>query len=330
MNFSVVCLFIKVLVMILFLGAIPPPLGGVSVYCLRRIESLKKYNVDYIFYDSRKRLSLVKLIVQAFFMVFRKKKFTIELNVSNPVVLFVFIILRLNQFTIFVDHNGSRRLVSNVIKKKLFYYFQNDLKAIKIVNTTLQGNYSEKVAEKIELISPFLPPTEKEMSESVTNFPSEYAYLLSLESRKIILTTAWKPINTNNEPDLYGLLDSMNVYSKLIPFHSEFFFVLMIGQLGNDDFSKKIKIKIEELSIFNNFIFITSGVSQLPILTKTKILLRLTKTDGDSVSVREAIYYGSNVIASNVTNRPDNVIQVENGNLNSVLKIINDLLRDLK
>lgn len=312
--------------MILLLGAIPPPLGGVAVYCSRRLKLLEKTDVDYVYYDSRKKVSLVKLIINSAYMVLCKKKFTIELNVSNPIVLLFFTVLRLNRVTVFIDHNGSRRLTSSPIRKKIFFAFQNNLKAIKIVNNALQDNYSYKVRKKIELISPFLPPTEDEVNESILDFPSKYSYLLALDGRKIILTTAWKPINTDDEPDLYGLLDSIDVYAKLIPLHSDYIFVLMIGQLGDDEFSKKIKCRLKELSVFDNFIFITGGISQLPLLNKTRILLRLTKTDGDSVSVREAIYYGSYVIASNVTNRPDSVITVPNGDVNSVLQIINDLL----
>ena len=312
--------------MILLLGAIPPPLGGVAVYCLRRLKFLESNDVEHVYYDSRKKASLVKLVLNSVWMVLCRKKFTIELNVSNPIVLLLFTVLRLNRFTVFIDHNGSRRLTSSSIRKRIFFSFQSNLKAIKIVNNALQENYCDKARKKIELVSPFLPPTEEELNESIINFPSKYSHLLSVYERKIIITTAWKPIDTDDEPDLYGLLDSINIYSKLIPLHSDYIFVLMIGQFDDNELSRKIKCRLKDLSVFDNFIFITGGVSQLPLLDKTRILLRLTKTDGDSVSVREAIYYGSYVIASNVTNRPDGVITVPNGDVNSVLQIIHDLL----
>ena len=40
----------------------------------------------------------------------------------------------------------------------------------------------------------------------------------------------------------------------------------------------------------------------------TKLFIRATTTDGDSVSLREALYFGAPILASDVVPRPDGVM----------------------
>ena len=64
-----------------------------------------------------------------------------------------------------------------------------------------------------------------------------------------------------------------------------------------------------------------------PLYTSLDLFLRLTGTDGNSVSVLEAQYYNCPVIASDVVPRPDGVVtyQYENFDdlLNTVVSTIN-------
>ena len=51
-------------------------------------------------------------------------------------------------------------------------------------------------------------------------------------------------------------------------------------------------------------------VDVIQILKQTECLIRFTTTDGDSISVREALFLNKSVIASNVVERPVGVTTV--------------------
>lgn len=308
--------------MLLFLGATPPPLGGVAVYCVRRIEQLRRLKRSFKHFDSKLKINLIKLIAYAWYLSIRRTSYEIEVNVSNPFVFFVLVLSGISQHCIYYDHNGSRRSSDSKIKKYIFTLFYNKCKRLMLVNDNLRENYCDSVNKKITIDAPFLPPSEIELKHAEKAFPAKFKYLTQGHDRNIVLTTAWRPVSTETENDLYGLIDSLDIYEELLPIYSDYYFVMMIGEMGTCLFSKQIQGKIKALSRFSNFIFITGGVSQLPLMNRVKVLLRLTKTDGDSVSVREAIHSGAKVIATNVGYRPPETILVDTyvkGNLQKSL-----------
>ena len=102
----------------------------------------------------------------------------------------------------------------------------------------------------------------------------------------------------------------------------------MLGVITNDEFGLFIDSRINEVSQFKNIIVIKGGVSQLSVLDNTKVLLRLTKTDGDSVSVKEALDFGASVIASDVCPRPSDVILVSLEDTDNTVHILENLIKD--
>lgn len=293
--------------MMFLLGAKPPPLGGVSVYCARRLNELAEKNIPFKYFDSKKKINFILLILSSWILRLKKIEHTIEVNVSNPLVLALLSITRLTSKCVFFDHNGSRRLINNSFYNYIFTKFYRRCKHIKVVNPSLKKNYS--LVENISIESPFLKPSPLEYELACKVFPNEFRFLLNdkLETRNIVLTTAWKAVSNDEEFDLYGILDTLNIYKDFLPRFQSINFVLMIGELGASEFELDVVNKINALRKFSNFIFITGGVSQLPLLKNTKLLLRLTKTDGDSVSIREALHFNVKVIATDVTARPVNV-----------------------
>lgn len=314
--------------MIFFLGTVPPPKGGVSVYCMRRINEFEEKSVPFKFFDSSRKVSFIRLLFACFKMILSNRSFEVEFNVSNPISVFVFYVLGLSRYTVFFDHNGSRRIVSGTLSKWIFSRFSLALKKIKVVNPALINNYPIKCRRKIEVFTPFIKPTEWEITEASRDFPEHLAHLLAGKKRNIVLVTAWRPINSCSEPDLYGLFDTLCIFRNIIEYCPEFRFVFMLGCTDESDFCRKLLEKVDDLSQFDNFSFITGGVSQLPLLPRTKVLIRLTKTDGDSVSIREALLFGSAVIASDVTQRPSGVIACPAENPSLVEKTLLTLLED--
>lgn len=311
--------------MYILIGSFPPPLGGVSIYCSRRYELLRRSGENVrIVNTSFKFSSIFRLSYYS--LRYRFSNVTYELNSSNIIMLLLIMFLGISKKTVFVDHNSSRRVINNNLSCKVFHYLTSRFSKIKVVNSELKKNYRRDVQRKISTLSPFLPPSDLEMEVSKNQLKPFLTGILNSEERNIVITSAWRPVNTLKEPDLYGILDCLAVYQQLIKKYPQYIFVLMIGEMAEDELSHRIRLLVVKLSRFKNFCFICGGLSQLALLPKTKLLLRLTKTDGDSVSVREAIYFGANVVCSNVVTRPANVATVPLNDTAELMAKIKEIL----
>ena len=313
---------------ILFFGAIPPPIGGVSVYCMRRLDELRKEQREFFFFDSRSNFNFLHLIMKGWLLFLLRRGFSIEINVSNPVVIFVILLSGLARFSVFFDHNGSRRFVGSV-QNLVLALFARRCRKIWLVNIDLAERYRNIGAydsSKFEIRSPYLPPSQGEIDEANSRFGHIYNKIKQCGRRNVVLASAWKAIDSAAEPDLYGLLDTLDVYSNLVDEFPELTFVVIVSELGNAPMDDLLRDRISRLSGCKNFIFVTGGVPQWPLLESTLILLRLTKTDGDSVSVREALSSDCYVIATDVCTRPAGVITVPVGDIGVVIERIRLLM----
>ncbi|WP_105175017.1 hypothetical protein [Pseudoalteromonas sp. T1lg122] len=315
------------------LGAMPPPLGGVSIYCMRRVESLKNAGRNVTVYNSTKKMSLILLILHVLCFRITNRKFVVEVNISNPIALFFLTVSGVARSSLFLDHNSSRRLKNGKIYSFCFKHFCRSAQSIAVVNPNLINNYDflPKVKQsKIKVQSPFLAPSECEIAEAKKCFPKHLEHLLKGDIRDIVLASAWMPVSNETENDLYGIKDTLKVFESCLALFPQITFVLMIGKFDDSIFSMEIKELINELKEYSNFEFIEGGLSQLPLLPKTSTLLRLTKTDGDSLSVREVLHFGGNVIATDVTVRPDKVETVAVNDIEATCKKLIINLEKLK
>jgi glycosyltransferase involved in cell wall biosynthesis len=64
----------------------------------------------------------------------------------------------------------------------------------------------------------------------------------------------------------------------------------------------------------------------LALLARSSMFVRPTLRDGDSISVREALALGVPVVASNVGTRPDGVVLFEAGNVDELMKAMEQVL----
>jgi glycosyltransferase involved in cell wall biosynthesis len=74
-----------------------------------------------------------------------------------------------------------------------------------------------------------------------------------------------------------------------------------------------------------NVIFISYPHSYYELLKKVDVMIRATSTDGDSISVKEALYLGKKVICSNVVSRPKETILYNYNDKEDLVTIINNI-----
>jgi glycogen(starch) synthase len=94
---------------------------------------------------------------------------------------------------------------------------------------------------------------------------------------------------------------------------------LMIG-LGEE--AKAIRGLIEKRGLSNSVLLLGDVTHEecLHIMSRSSAFVRPTFTDGDSISVREALALGVPVIASDAANRPEGTVLFETGNSSDLIK----------
>ncbi len=292
---------------ICIVGRFPPPIGGVSVYTKRKFEQLK---------NEGKNVSKIDFSTKLFPLQLMKTKDTeFEVNSINLFIVFIFFITNKISKAVFVDHNASRHFEG--IKKKLLLFFLYQAKGIYVVNEELKEFYPSKFFVKV--VSPFIAPCENEEKEIIQTYPEGLIEFLSKE--QVMVNSAWKYI-PYKKTDLYGLESSV----ALLKENTKLNLLLAIGCYEPEQLPILLSKDIDKLCSENR-LFLLTGQKQLwPVFKYKPLFLRLTPTDGDSVSVREAMYFKCNVVASDVVQRPEECNLYNYGNFESLVNIIRNTI----
>jgi glycosyltransferase involved in cell wall biosynthesis len=265
---------------LLIIGKIPPPIGGVTIHVQRLLNSLSNNFIDYCFYDYRKESYINGL----------KKIFIAEivhLHFSNKNVrLFFVLLLKCLHKRIIITFHGKyafddfRDYLSLYISSCSFvlnhYTYKNAVK--KIINK-----------QKVQLISAFIPPGQDE--DSLDEIIIKKINEISVHRKYILCTNANNFVIDEQGKDLYGIDFLLNIIRNRLDL------CLIIS-----DPSGKLK---EHYPVqYNNILFISEPHSFCEIIKISDMYIRATTTDGDSLSVKEGLFYRKKVIASDCVDRP--------------------------
>lgn len=304
---------------VLIIGPCAPPYGGVSVHILRLYKLLKSdFEFDFIdespvhkkeFFNIRSlhlQVYLKKMHSCNTLFVHSGKDTLRIFHLITGRLLGKKIILVLHGFTssppkfIFSIKSFIYRLASTII------VVNNDIK--------LRLNLSEK---KCIIKDAFIPPNLKDEPE----LPHEIYNLLSekRKERKVIICSNASTLEKYNNQDLYGLDICIEVSRRLLAKKIQFFFVFVVSSIRqNQDIFMRSTELIKKWKLTDNFLLIHEKLSFTKLMEYSDIIVRATNTDGDSLTVREGLFLGKKVIASDIVKRPPGVVLFENRNTNDL------------
>ncbi|MBF4454320.1 glycosyltransferase [Acinetobacter sp. SK-43] len=299
---------------IFFIGKLPSPIGGVTVFNQRKLEQLSNNtkNAKIVLLEPCKK-NILKIVT-----ALRSKEIK-HLSASNFILILLACFFARYGTVVFYDHNSSRHFLSLVgWKKKVYLKFFLKCKNIMLVNEHLKENYKvfnrfQDINHKFETVSAFLPPAKAELKDILHTYDPMllelYKTTLKNQQRKIILTSAFQPNLDAKGADIYTLGSLIDIFAKLAPKYKHDYFLIAIASYPETSFSQEIRAKVRSLTgKYDNLIFLEDDKKIWPLLQVTKLFIRATTTDGDSVSLREALYFGAPVLASDVVPRPDGVM----------------------
>ena len=304
------------------IGPFPPPYGGISVHVKRMMLFLIKNNVEVTIYNESKDCNKSCKNIQ---QIGKYKKFIFKVPFLKSDIIHFHTINRnirilmgffkiFNKKLVLTIHGESlhdQLQQSNWIYKRLLLF------SIKKINKIVCVN-SNTIKELIDLgvnnnnlsyIPAFISPIESE--QDFNNIPQSIWNFIE-DSKFLISANGW--VRFYNNEDLYGIDMLIELIRKLKDrgYNVSLLIGLLGIELGNNDeksYYKELKNKINEYNIQNYImIFEVKNTEFYPLLQKSKLFLRPTNTDGDSISIREALYYKVPTIASDVVKRPEGTI----------------------
>lgn len=276
---------------LLIYGTVPPPIGGVSIYCKRLCDELDIENIEYKFIDVNKT-SLLKIFTSLI------KHKTIHINSSNPLFRFILVVISklLIKKVIITFHGDLGRF--NKFKNLLDYC------SVILCSTPItinQGSYNKsiKLNSKSLLSSAFFKPRKidqlkqkhllkiKEMQSTNTHVFCSNAYDVSIDKQG---------------EEIYQISNIVKIFNSLKNK------ALILSDPSNNYLKY---LNSQNITIPKNVFVISEPHDFNAVLKESDAFIRYTTTDGDSISVKEALSMQKQVIASNVVSRPKGVTVVD-------------------
>lgn len=209
---------------------------------------------------------------------------------------------------------GPRR---NFISRKIDEWFFNLAHHIILVNEGVYQKLSIS-RNKSSVFHAFLPPLmhqEPALPEFLIN-----RIATAKANDAVIICANASSLDNYEGQDLYGLDRCIALAESLRNQHLSFFIIFNVTSIhvGQERY-EWAKQRIEALHLEDCLLLMNESISFVKLMEVADIMLRPTLTDGDSLSVREALYLGKTVIASDVVTRPEGVVLYRNDDAEELL-----------
>ncbi|QQL44311.1 glycosyltransferase [Sulfuriroseicoccus oceanibius] len=276
---------------LLIVGKVPPPVGGVTIHVQRLLDSLVRDETAHSFYDlsSFSPVSFARAVLSAS---------VVHLNLSNSYLLFFMTVLcKLLGRTSILTYHG------NVGRWGAFRNFLDrvtlSMCSIPLVLNDASFSMVGRWNLNVQLVSAFLPPVGGEKLPDAVSLALGKFLDERTGDEVVFCTNAYDFVFDSNGDETYGILELIRLFRSLPG-----------AQLIISDPSSAYERYLidEQIEVPENVLLLPVPHSFFEVLKISDCLIRATTTDGDSLSVREALYLGKGVVASGCVSRPDGVI----------------------
>lgn len=305
-------------------GPLPPPIGGISTY-LYRLSKIKK---DELFISDSK-VTLLKLII--YFMRGNVLVFH-SFMAKHILILLLFSRFCRGKYVICFYGEGLKIIFNNanIIKKELLHLIITKASNIEVVNDhifSIVAMIEPRCTDKIIMKCDRLPPPLEDEEKILKTYDDGIHEFFATHSQ-VILLNAFR-LAMYNGIDLYGVdisIDALHILKKKYK-DIGLFFALPDSEY-NKEYFNKLQDKIKEYGLEDSFYVMTGQRELWPLFKKASVFIRPTCTDGDALSIGEALYFKCPTIASDVCKRPDGVIMFKSRDTFQLVQKIEQVLKN--
>lgn len=309
---------------IAIVGVYPPPLGGISVHIKRLSHILKARGIPFVIIDGSGEPKSPQQEDSRIIDVPTEKierwclRYLFQRN--EKIVFNHFLRWKVRFFLSLLKLKGVR-----VVHTVHSYRSAEQFSALERMMIKLTGRLSDhfiavtdevkdrllKVGvpeHKISVIPAFIPPDETEAA--VTNVPDDVWSFFDRHEQVIVANGGIG--NLYNGADLYGADLCVESFIRLAREHPRLGYVFGITHVVDDTKLTELRRRLDEAGLAERFLWVHEQMPLYPLLRRAALFVRPTNSDGDALSIREALYAGTPVVTSDVVKRPAGVITFRN------------------
>ncbi|MCK4464706.1 MAG: glycosyltransferase [Bacteroidales bacterium] len=309
---------------IAIIGPYPPPYGGISVHIQRVVKYLPKDR--YVLFNTSNSkcegaisfYGKVKYL-KVFQFIFKEYKL-IHAHTTDSILRFLLGMIGIFKKNIYIHIHGAS-LTDFFQRKSIFSYLMKKLtKNINIIASNSGILHEIGIYNPISVreIDAFLPPKfDFNKFNSVVQSYEDFFR----NGRVKISMTGWFVRYKN--ADLYGFDLAAKVVKKFKENGKIIFLVASINGIRDRGLYNSFQEYVNTNNLNCQILLIHEDMEEVwPIFMASQVFIRPTNTDGSSVSIKEALWFETKVVASDCVVRPKNVILFKNRSENDLYEKI--------
>jgi len=301
---------------VLIVGTRPPPYGGVSVF----VDRLARY------WSAQATTPVTVISPRALpglaWRLVRRRREEVHLHsLRLPLLLLVAATGTLPRCWIY-DHNHSRGIRAGSLGALALRKCLNAARGARAVSPEVEDRLRALGVDpdRLSTFTPFLPPP---LAEGVVNFPESVSAWITDPGIRVVIWSAWALIEEEGL-DLYGAADVAAAAGKVAELRPDVRFVFVVGRRSRGGVFERGALRT--LRATPGSVVVEGGTPLWTLFPAADLYLRTTTTDGDSLSIREALLAGLRVVASDVAPRPSGVRCYAAGDVDALVQAILDEL----
>ncbi len=312
---------------ILMIGPLPDPKGGVSIHIKRLGEMLSThFDVKYVDESPNLKREYFNLRTYNFLAYFKLILWSDIVHIHSG--LHILRIFHLFFSKLFF----SKAIVTyhNTPKENNLGFIRSYLKLFDKVIFVNKETSDKLRLKKNSVVKEAFIPQNMDIEPTLPENISGWVNKKKTEGYIILAANAWR-LDFHKQEDLYGLDMCIELIYRLkteTNKHVAFAFNVSSSHDNNSYFNLCLE-RIKNLGIENEFLLTMQNLSFVKVVELSDVVLRPTNTDGDALTIREALYMGVPVIASDVVKRPSWTITFACRNNDDLLKVTDTTIDNL-
>lgn len=302
---------------VLILGPLPPPFGGVSAYIerARRMLLAENWSIGVLNHFGSTRegeavLGTLKRNPVRYWLALRRyPSLVVHYHHSRWSTLLVVALAR--------RLDASRRYVITIHGHGLSSHLVSPTPLVAALTRWALAQFdeivvvSEEIARSLELFgftdTTLIPAYLGAAQVDIGSDPKTARFLE--RGRPVLVVAAYRVAFTNDGEDVYGLDLAVEAFCRLSQRHPDLGLCLFVANRPRGAARRYLR-RLQGRAVAQageERVRVLFEAPLLPTLVHDVVFLRPTRTDGDAVSIREALAMGVPVIASDVVARPPGV-----------------------
>ena len=301
--------------------------GGVSIH-IKRVSQLLQQDYDFLFVDesprTEKESPVFNIRSKNIFKYLGLVRKADVVHIHSGVnilrwfhLLCAFVFRKKTIVTFHTIYN-----LSSAFQIKINRWFLNLSDEVICVSDEIKELLKNK---KAQIIPAFVPP----ILDKEANLPAALQSLLKTNiNKKIAVSNAFR-LEQHKGEDLYGLDLLLDVASRFKKEKVAAFIIFIIADTNDAaGLYKKYENRIVSEKLEDYIAIFPKPISFVNLMQQSDVVVRATNTDGDALTVREALFFNKPIVVSDVTNRPEGSILFKNRNADDLYLKVVDAFKD--